>query len=273
MNSWMLNLGICLALLLGAYTFLQSERPWLRRIGVWLIFASIGAAAWFITDSWVVVAVSLLCWFIIPVVQAAYLSRTLRFSRESALTPGTLQEQDLEELRIITGELRELDFVLDRDYWLEPSPVRHGFRLFQHREKPVYAAISVIRQGQFSLLFLQFVTIDEQGNYWITWDFPLSYNMKMPPELQVYRCLEAHDSAELFSQHEEYLRLNEVHPHNGEQLPEAPQFFNRINEAMIRYNLHIGMLRHYPQASGQIGYSWRGTWYLSRKVLWEMVAG
>jgi hypothetical protein len=273
MGSWLLNLGLCLGLLALAYFCLQCHRIWLKRLGVWLIFACLGAGVWFISGSWWLVAASLLAWFCIPVGQAVYLSRTLRFPPEAALAPGNLHEDGPDELRPLTAELRDLDFVLDRDYWLEPSPIRHGFRLFRHREKPVYAAISVIKQGVLSLLYLQFVTVDAEGNSWITWNFPLSYNMQMPPELKVYRCLEAQDGAELLAQHEEYLRLNEVRPGAEDQLPDVASFFNLLNAAVIRYNLSTGLLRHYPRANGQIGYSWRGTWYLSRKVLREMVAG
>ena len=271
MDSWVFNLAICLGLIFAAYICLQSDRMWMKRLGLWLLLTCLGAGVWFISGSWALVATAITAWFAIPVGQAAYLSRTLRFSKDAALTPGTLHEDDPDELpglQTLTNDLREEDFVLDQDYWLEPSPVRHGFRLFRHREKPICAAISVIKQSGMSLLYVQFITMDTAGEFWITWDFPLSYNMKMPPELKIYRCLDALTVNELLGQHEEYLRLNEVR----EKPPGSSQLFDHINDTVIRYNLRIGMLRHYA-GGDSIGYSWRGTWFLSRQILREMVTG
>ncbi|MDR2462473.1 MAG: hypothetical protein LBD30_01685 [Verrucomicrobiales bacterium] len=271
MSSWLLNLGVCALTLTAAFACLQNFHAWVRRIGVWLVFTTLGLGTWFVSNSWPLVIVSLSCWFLIPLAQAVYMSRTLRFSRKSALTPGNLTGDDLEKLQPLTAELRELDFVLDRDYWLEPSPVRRGFRLFHHRTKPIYAAISIIKQYGMALFYLQLVTNDANGNFWITWDFPLTCNMKMPPQLKIYRCLGTQDTAELLAQHEAYLQINEVRPSVTGQTPAASLLFNHLHEMVIGYNLNTGTLRRYPRADDEIGYSWHGTWYISRKLFWELM--
>jgi hypothetical protein len=264
---------VCSALIAAAYLCLQYHNVHIRRLGVWLIFASLIAGAWFVSHSWLLEISILSAWFAVPLSQTIYLSRILRFSKEAELKPGNLLENTVEDLSTLTHELREADFILDRDYWLVPSPIQHGFRLFNHREKPVCAAISLIKQGGLSLWYVQFITVDETENLWITWDFPLSYNMEIPPELKIYRCLKTSTAKELLEQHEAYLQLNEVSPNTKNNYLETAQIFNQINQAIIRYNLKNGLLRSYPRSNNLLGYSWRGTWFISRKVLWEMVAG
>ncbi|MDR1192053.1 MAG: hypothetical protein LBK60_10400 [Verrucomicrobiales bacterium] len=272
MGSWVLNLGQCLLLLAAAFACLQSWRAWVRRLGIWLVFAALGLGAWFVSGSWWLVAACLSCWFLLPLAQTVWLSRTLRFAKNPALTAGALEEEDLAEMQPLTVELQDLDFILDRDYWLEPSPTRHGLRLFQHRAKPVYAAIGLLKQGRVSLFYLQFATADADGGAWITWDFPLPDNLKIPPRMNVYRCLEARDAAELLAQHEAFLQINEVRSVAPEQRPDASLFFTHLGAAVIDYNLSAGVLRANPDADGDIGYSWRGTWYVARKVLRALVA-
>ena len=273
MQEWAFDLLLCSAVLLLALACFQSERSWIRRAGLWLIFGGIGLGVWLWTGNITMVIAAVAAWFVVPVGQAVYLSRKLRFSSQRQLNPGRIEPSEFEDLAGLTSELRNLDFVQEADYWLEPSPVEQGYRLFVHRDESVYAAISIIRQGGISLYYTMFLTPDSSGNIWMTWDYPLAYGLKMPPGFKIYRCLEARSSAELLSQHHEFLNINQARQPDRDSVREAGCFFDEIFKSTLRYNLSIGLLRNTESGKGDVVYTWRGTFFISWQVLVELVTG
>jgi len=263
----------CGGLILLSMACFQSRHNWVRRIGLWLIFVTIGLGLWFSTHqiSWVLGGLT--AWFAIPVAQALYLSRQLRFSRCRQLTPRRINAVEFHDISRFTAELRDLGFITDADYWLEPSPVEQGFRLFHHPDHPVYAALAIVRQAGLSLYYAKFISRDRQDHLWITWDYPLTYSMKMPPEFRIHRCVDAENLDELFAQHLEFLLLNEVESVPASDATPVAEFFNHIFESTVTYNLQQGLLQQVEDTQNEVAYSWRGTFFVSWQVLLELVHG
>lgn len=274
MSPWVAELGICFGMVLLAIACFQFRLYWMRKVGVWLIFSTLGVAIWFWTGSWIAVMITLLGWFVIPAVRAVVMSQRLRFSINWRLKSGVLDVEEFPELHELTQQARKLGFVSAGDHWLRPSPVEQGFRLMTHREKPIFAAVAVVRQGALSLSYLIFGTPTADGCVWITWDYPLAYVLKMPPNFRVYRYLQAMSVAELFERHEAFLAVNEVKAAEAVlDASKATKFFDRIFKATVNYNLDIGFLRNTEGGSGEIMYSWRGLAFICAQVLREMIKG
>jgi hypothetical protein len=274
--AWFSEAGICAALALIAFFCLRASGSWQRRAGIWIIFLTLGTALWFLSGSLWVVATGLIAWFAVPVGQAVYVSRSVTFSTSRALQKGKITSEDLPDLAELTRLLAELGFDVDEDYWLSPSPIEQGYRLLAHRSKPVYAAIAVIKPGSMTLGYLMFVTPAADGTVWITWDYPLAPGLKMPPNYNVYRCLEAESLDELFDSHLEFLQLNNIPAEEISSMSthDAGPLFDRMFRETIDYNLSIGLLgRRNSKGKTAIGYSWRGTLFISRQVLQELVVG
>jgi len=272
--SWMSELLVLAALLVLAIACFNVDRLPVRRVGVWIIFGMIGLAIWFWTGLWYLVVLALASWFIIPVTQAALTARKLRFSLERKLTPGSLDPDEFPEIQPVSSELRDLGFLRDSDQWLKPSPLDQGFRIFHHTENNISAALAVVRQGAVSLSYLIFATQDKDGDFWITWDYPLAYGLKMPPHFKVHRCLEAETVTELFHQHQDFLKINEV----SSSLPDtdnasARSFFDQLFRDTMKHNLNVGVLHQESSNTEEIRYSWRGTFYIAWQVLVEVVRG
>ena len=273
MHEWAVDLLLCCGVLLLALACFQSERGMVRRAGQWLIFGAIGMGVWLWCGSVAMAVAAVAPWFVLPLGQAVYYSRKLRLSRQRRLKPGRIDSIEFEDLAALTSDLRDQDFVLDADYWLEPSPAEQGFRLFVHRSEPVYAAIAIIRQGGVSLYYAMLLTPDAAGNIWMTWDYPLAYGLKMPPNFKIYRCLEARSAGELLSQHREFLSLNGAEKQDCKDLGEAGFFFNEVFRSTLYYNLSIGLLRRADSGKDEVAYTWRGTFFISWQVLVELVTG
>jgi hypothetical protein len=277
MSGWISDLLACLGLLVLALACFQSVSLWIRRLGLWVIFGTIGLGLWFWTKNWGVVVAGLLAWFVIPVGQAMYLSRKLRISHDRKLSQEGLDAEEFAELPDLTRDLRTQGFRLDSDYWLKPSPFDQGYRLFRHEEEGTYAAIAVARQGAVHLSYLLFATPGADGGTWITWDYPLAYGMQMPPHFNVHRFLAATSVKEMHEQHREFLQLNTVTPVTGTEAEDshktACRFFEEMFRQTVRHNLEAGLLRRTEGESGDLAYSWRGTFFISWQVLVELVKG
>ncbi len=272
--SWLSELLVLAALLVLAIACFRTSSLFVRRTGVWIIFGMIGLAIWFWTGLWYLVVLGLASWFIIPVAQAAMTARKLRFSLQRKLTPGSLDADEFPEIHPVSNDLRDLGFVRDSDQWLKPSPLDQGFRIFHHTDENISAALAVVRQGPVSLSYLIFATKTQTGEYWITWDYPLAYGLKMPPHFKVHRCLEAETVQELAEQHREFLKINEVDTTPSDSNTEVAQpFFDQLFKDTMSYNLSVGVLQQENPEEENIRYSWRGTLFIAWQVLVEVVRG
>jgi hypothetical protein len=270
-EPWVSKSLFCLGLFLLAYALMHASAYWLRRLGLWLVFATLGLVIWLISENWILTVIGLLVWFAVPLVQAIHLSRSLRFSLSRSLVKNRLELDEYEDWTSLSQDLREGGFSLDGEYELKPSPIEYGFRLFRQEEKNWVAGLGLVRQSGVSLSYLLIMTKARDGTLWLTWDYPLAYGLKMPPHVQVFRCLEAESVQELLAQHEEYLALNEVEV--IEEKLEPQEVFDAMFGDTMRYNLTIGLLRSSNHSEEEILYSWRGTFFITWQVLRYMVRG
>lgn len=271
MEPWVWKLLVCLALAVAAYGACQAEQRWVQRSGQWLLLASVGFAAWWWSGSWSLAAAVLLMWFLVPAIQALWLSRQQRFSRRRRLVAGVIDHDEFPEINQVSRDARGEGFRVLGDYWLEPSPYEQGYRLFAHEENPIVAAAVVVRQMGLVMHYDIFLTRDGKGQAWLTWDYPLAYGLEMPPEFQVHRCLDARDWPELLAQHREFLELNGVEGVALRGGLEDVREFDRMLQAVLRHNLRTGIL--YRKGGDEVAYSWRGSILVGWQVLREMVVG
>jgi len=270
-ESWVYKWLSCIGLVLLAYALMNSRFFWSRRIGLWLIFGAMGLGVWFLTESWVLAVVALVGWFILPLAQTVYLSRSLKFSLSRRLIKERQEVDDFEDWAELSRDLKEAGFLLDGEYALKPSPIDYGFRLFQRPEKNQVAGLGLVRQGGLALSYVLVVSRSQDGSLWVTWDYPMAYGLKMPPHLNVFRCLDAASVQELVDQHQAFLTLNEVVENPDKAEPH--EIFDSIFGDTMRYNLTIGLLRSSKKSDEEIFYSWRGTLFITWQVLRDMVRG
>lgn len=275
--GWVSEVFVIVGLIVLAISFFRAQPTWVRKIGMWIVFATIGVAIWFLTDQWILVIFGLAAWFVIPVSQAAVMSRKLRFSVERKLTPGPLDLEEFPEIHPISAELQDLGFARHADLWLKPSPLDQGFRVFVHEDDKISVALAIVRQGGVSLSYLIFASVDKDGTYWITWDYPLAYGLKMPKHFRIYRCLDAELVSELFGQHREFLRINEVDLTKTKSSAtthfDVHEMFDQLFRDTLNYNLKVGLLQKVEGADKNIRYSWRGTCFIVWQVFLEVVRG
>jgi len=265
----------CLVLLLGGLYLLQLNSITCRKVGMALIWLASGLAAYFFTGSAVLAVATLLMWIFFPIWEMVFVLRQLRVPRHRELADARAPRDEFEELHDISHALAEQGFRQIDECRLRPAQHEQYYRIFLHDDGLAQATIGYIAQGPIGFHFTAFTSYGKDGRRWMTWDYPLTYGLVMPPSTAVYRALHCQDMAELFQAHHDFLEINEIKPGDlvpGEQTAEAARA--RLEQALnqqVEYNISQGYLAPATGADeDNFCYSWRGTLYVAGQVLRDL---
>jgi hypothetical protein len=266
----------CLALFLGGLYLLQLNSIMCRKIGMALIWLASGLAAYFFTGSVVLAMAMLLMWIFFPIWEMVFVLRQLRVPRHRELSDARAPRDEFEELADISHALDELSFRQLDECRLRPAQHEQYYRIFVRDDGLCQATVGYIAQGPIGFHFIAFTSYGKDGRRWMTWDYPLTYGLVMPPNTAVYRALHCQDVAALCQAHYDFLEINEIKSEDlapGEQTAEAARA--RLEQALnqqVEYNISQGYLAPAAGADEEnFCYSWRGTLYVAGQVLRDLL--
>src|SRR5215472_2416650 len=229
-------------------------------------------AIYFITGSQLLGAVAAASWFFLPWVEILTRIRTLRLPKEKQLRPKSPPSSDtFPTLNEITREIENEGFIHVSDAGWDWEDYRQFFRLFYREEDRAQAAICLNEQHEFSFYYLRISSRTKEGTVWTTWNYPLSYYLKLSPAFRINRQRPDRSFWQLDQSHREFLRRNKVDPAQIDPLDEE-QIQTDIEKDLrdqIAHNIHKGVLKQ--TATGDVKYSWRGMIYLWCQFLVDMV--
>ena len=109
------------------------------------------------------------------------------------------------------------------------------------------------------------------GTVWTTWNYPLSYGLKLTPHFKINRQRPDQSFWQLYQSHKEFLRVNRVETSVIDSMDEDRIQLEVENDLrdQIAHNLQQGVLK--STASGEVKYSWRGMVYLWCQFLVDLV--
>jgi hypothetical protein len=198
--------------------------------------------------------------------------RALRLPKEKQLRPKSPPSSDtFPALSEITREIEDEGFVYVSDAGWDWEDYRQFFRLFYREEDRAQAAICLNEQRDFSFYYLRISSRTKDGAVWTTWNYPLSYGLKLSPAFRINRQRPDRSFWQLDQSHREFLRRNKVDPAEIEPLDEE-QIQADIEKDLrdqIAHNIHKGVLKQ--TATGDVKYSWRGMIYLWCQFLVDLV--
>jgi hypothetical protein len=227
---------------------------------------------YFITNSHVLGALAAASWFFLPWVEILTRIRTLRLPKEKQLRPKSEPSPDtFPNLNEITREIENEGFVHVTDAGWDWEDYRQFFRLFYKDEDRAQATICLNEQHDLSFYYLRISSRAKSGIIWTTWNYPLSYGLKLTPHFRINRQRPDHSFWQLYQSHREFLRRNRVETATIDALDEE-----RIEKEMendlrdqIAHNIKKGVLT--PTSAGNVKYSWRGMLYLWCQFLLDLV--
>ena len=266
----------CVVLMLGGLSLLQLDNITFRKIGMAMIWLASGVAIYFATGSVVLAALMLVAWMFFPLWEMLFVLRKLRVPRHRELADARAPRDEFEELSEITNQLDAANFEQVDECRLRPAQHEQYYRIFVRRDGLVQATVGYIAQGAIGFHFLAFTSHAKDGRRWITWDYPLTYGLVMPPETGLYRALHCESVPDLYQAHLDFLEVNGVKDEelvSDERTREAARA--RLEQTLnqqIEYNISRGFLA--PAAgpdSDNFCYSWRGTLYVAGQVLRDLI--
>jgi hypothetical protein len=263
-----LTLGV--AVLSVALRSFQSSFS--QKAGAAGILVSSYLAVYFITGSVVYGIIAALSWLFLPWLEILTRIRALRLPKEKQLRPKSPPSPDtFPTLDEISREIENEGFAHISDAGWDWEDYRQFFRLFYKEDDRAQATICLNEQNDLSFYYLRISSRAKSGTIWTTWNYPLSYGLKLTPQFRINRQRPEQTFWQLYQSHREFLRRNEVDIAAIDTLDE-----DRIQAEMekdlrdqIAHNIDKGVLR--PTADGNVKYSWRGMLYLWCQFLLDLV--
>jgi hypothetical protein len=227
---------------------------------------------YFVTKSHILGAVAAAAWFFLPWVEILTRIRTLRLPREKRLRPKNAPSTDIfPNLNEITHEIENEGFAYVSDAGWDWEDYRQFFRLFYRSEDRAQATICLNEQHDLSFYYLRISSRAKGGTIWTTWNYPLSYGLKLTPQFRINRQRPDQSFWQLYQSHREFLRKNNVQVEAIDPLDEEgiEREMERDLREQIAHNIDKGVLKQTPD--GDVRYSWRGMLYLWCQFLLDLV--
>ena len=206
-------------------------------------------------------------WLFLPWLEILTRIRSLRLPKEKQLRPKTPPSANLfPALDEISREIENEGFEHVNDAGWDWEDYRQFFRLFYKIDDRAQATICLNEQHDLSIS-----SRAKSGLIWTTWNYPLSYGLKLTPQFRINRQRPDQTFWQLYQSHREFLRTNSVETNGLYTLDEERIQTDIENDLrdQIAHNVRAGVLK--PVAADEVKYSWRGMIYLWCQFLLDLV--
>src|ERR1700741_3145199 len=263
-----LTLGVAaLSVALRSY-----QTAFAQKAGAIGILVSTFLAVYFVSGNWIAGLAAALAWFFLPWLEILTRIRALRLPREKALRPKSPPSPDVfPTLDEISAEIHNEGFAHITDAGWDWEDYRQFFRLFYKEEDRAQATICLNEQHDLAFYYLRISSRAKSGTIWITWNYPLSYGLKLTPQYRINRQRPDQTFWQLYQSHRAFLRKHNVQIDAIEALDEEriEQEMERKLREQIAHNILKGVLK--PTPEGDVKYSWRGMIFLWCQFLLDLV--
>src|SRR3954453_7703816 len=264
----LLTLGVAV-LSVGLRTFHNS---YAQKAGALGILAATFLAVFFATDHWIWGLVAALSWLFLPWLEILTRIRALRLPKEKQLRPKSPPNSEVfPTFNDITREITNEGFVHVNDAGWDWEDYRQFFCLFYKEEDRAQATICLNEQNDLSFYYPRISSRANDGTIWTTWNYPLSYGLKLTPQFRINRQRPDQSFWQLYQSHKEFLRQNQVETSVIDSMDEDRIELEVENDLrdQIAHNIKKGVLK--PTPEGEVKYSWRGMVYLWCQFLLDLV--
>ncbi|HSI85033.1 MAG: hypothetical protein ACAI35_28405 [Candidatus Methylacidiphilales bacterium] len=250
-----LELLICVTIAVAGLTLLQYEARWLRKLGMLFLFGTTVLGLTFAFQHIALaLAISLLMWVVYPLSEIILVLRRLRVPRVRTLRDAKPPLDDTGTLSGLNADMTSLGFSKVDDCELTPELHHQYYRLFIHDELPIHSLIGWVTSEDFGFHFTSFYSEDTSGHLWMTWDYPLTWGLKTPPGVSLYRADHAETVDDLLQAHLDFLELNERLSSTLVRSDVTREAARSRLEAILRqqleYNVELGILAPVLSSAG-----------------------
>jgi len=244
----------------------------LRRMGTIGVFATSFLAGWLIGGSLLLGVLFASSWILLPWLEILTRIRKLRLPIERTLEPtAPPARSDFPNLTELSDDVEASGFEQLDDFSWSTDTQSHFYRFFYQEQSSTEAAICLVEQDGLSFYYLSVTSRTNDGNVYITWNYPFSYGLRLLPTLHLRRVEPSTEFTEMLAEHRHFLDRNAVSL--NAIAPQTPDGMRRHIETdlqrQIHHNLAIGLLAR--AGEDKIRYSARGMLFLWIQFLRDLV--
>jgi hypothetical protein len=265
------ELLIIAGLALAGYALRTFASIWMRRLGSLVVLAATFRLGSTLTDGnwggWL--ATSL--WFLVPAGSLVVVTRRSSFPLEKQLRYRQApSDEEFPELAPLTEEFLQAGFELHDDIAWDWANYQQFTRLFVHPEHKLQGAIHLHTQETMLFSFVSVTSRTTPNQRWITWNSPFQSAMSWPPGVALNEVSLVQSVPELVEEHQTFC-AGKFSP--ATVLAPDPEGLLRLLQEegrhQVDHNLNVGLLK--LQGNGRFTYSWKGCWYMVRKLMIDLV--
>jgi len=245
----------------------------LHRAGTVGVFVTSFLAGWLLGDSLLLGILFASSWLFLPWLEILTRVRKLRLPGRQIIEPeAPPNTHNFPGLHSLTADIEESGFEHVEDAGWKFEELHHFYRLFYHGESRTLASLCLITQDDLSYYYLSLssVTPDRETRV-VSWNFPFSYSMKIPPHWKVQRVDGELSCAELLERHREFLEhlslpTDALATQSPEQLLEGLAI---SSVEQVEHNVQAGVLT--AASEDQYRYTARGMFFLWKQFLRDLI--
>lgn len=255
-----------------SFALRSFRHPTLHRVGTLGVFITSFLAGWLIGGELWLGAVFAASWLLLPWLEILTHVRRLRLPLERSLEARTPPARSaFPGFAEFSDEAEQMGFEYVQDTGWDHDDHTQFFRLFYDAETRVQAAICLVEQGDLAFYYLALTSRGADGQVWMTWNYPFSYGLQLPPRIHLNRVQGESDFQRLLEQHEAYLSAHRV---SREEVAIQPvelicENLERDLRDQLFFNIDRGLLVR--DGEKLIRYSARGLFFLWFQFLRDFV--
>jgi len=175
----------------------------LHRAGTLGVFVTSFLAGWLLGDSLLLGIVFASSWLFLPWLEILTRVRKLRLPHRQIIEPeAPPTTSNFPGLHSLTEDIEESGFEHIEDAGWNFDGLHHFYRLFYHNESRTQATLCLIQQEDLSYYYISLSSITPgRSTRVVSWNFPFSYSMKIPPHWRVQRLDGELSCTELLERH------------------------------------------------------------------------
>lgn len=248
------------------------RQPVLFTLGTLGMVATSFLAGWILGGSLVLGTVFALSWFLLPWVEILTRVRKLRLpidrQLEACTPPARSEFPDFSEL---SEEIESAGFEYCEDVRWQHEGIRQFYRFYYRAESRTAGTICLIEQGPIAFYYVAMSSRTADGQVFLTWNYPFSYGLHLPPKFSVNRASGDLSVSGLAAAHSAFLEKAAVGVEG--LLPRTAENIRMDVQSELReqldHNLNCGLLKR--DGGEMIRYSARGMFFLWLEFLRDFV--
>jgi hypothetical protein len=246
--------------------------PALRKLGAIAVLAATFLGGYFLSGHIWVGVMCMISWFFLPWLEILTRVRRLRLPMERRLSSKHAPSRDdFPNLEELTQEIEDEGFEHVDDLGWDLEDQRQFLRVFHKPSERIQAAIYLVEQAGLAFYYLRIWSRTRDGNLFITWNYPFSESLRLPPHLRLYRVRGDASVTEMLDGHAFLLLRERVD--KAELMESDPdEVRDQLQQDLslqLAHNLRTGLLKR--TGDGLLRYSWRGMFYLWWQFVRDLV--